>query len=226
MKWLSLFCLVQLCSVLQAQGPETYTIKPGEKVYDIIPLKEIYHNPAFVQGSVIFKDGRVAGSRLNYNKLIAAIQFIDAKGDTLSLDEEYTIKYVVLNKDTFCFDKGYIQLRIQNPLVRVGKIEYFQEFEQKQGTYGMASNTSSAINAATIVDKRAFNFNTDHELLLVKKAQYFFGNANEFLPAEKRNVVKLFPKRKKEIIKYLDNTPTNFNNENDLIKLAAFLLVL
>jgi hypothetical protein len=68
-----------------AQHPKTYTVPAGVEVKEIVPANEIYQFPEFLQGLVIFKDGKSAPGKLNYNRLRAEIQFIDPKGDTLSL---------------------------------------------------------------------------------------------------------------------------------------------
>lgn len=219
-----IFFLILFFSGAKAQKQESYTIKPGENILEIVQLKNLFQYPAFTDGTVIFRDGRTVKSRLNYNYFNAQIQFIDGKGDTLTLADENTIKYVIIAKDSFCYDGGYIQMIHQAETVTLGKKVYFKDFEQKKGTYGLSSGTSSAINASSIVvDSKAFNFNTEHELTLVKNTDYVVGNKNEFLIADKKNLARLFPKHKKTIAEYLDNTTINFKREEDLMKLSAFL---
>ena len=224
MRMVNIFFLVVFCFFTKVEAQETYTIKPGENVLEIVQLKNLFQYPAFVDGSVIFRDGRTVKSRLNYNYFNAQIQFIDGKGDTLTLADENTIKYVIIAKDSFCYNGGYIQLIHQAETVTLGKKVYFKDFEQKKGTNGLSSGTSSAINASSIVvDSKAFNFNTEHELTLVKNTDYVIGNKNEFLVADKKNLAKLFPKHKKTIAEYLDNTTINLKRQEDLMRLSAFL---
>ena len=222
MRTLNIFFLLVSCFFAKAQ--ESYTIKPGENILEVVQLKNLFQYPSFIDGSVIFRDGRTAKSRLNYNYFNEQIQFINGRGDTLALSEESTIKYVVIKKDTFCFSHGYIQMIFQAEAVTLGKKVYFKDFEQKKGAYGLSSGTSSAINASSaIVEHKAFSFNTDQELTLIKHTDYVVGNKNEFLIADKKNLAKLFPKHKKTIAQYLDHTTINFKQEEDLMKLSAFL---
>jgi hypothetical protein len=208
----------------KAQPQESYTIKPGENILEIVQLKNLFQYPAFLDGVVFFKDGRAVRSRLNYNYFSAQIQFIDARGDTLTLADENTIKNIVIAKDSFCYDGGYIQLIEQEGTVSLGKKVYFKDFEQKKGAYGLSSGTSSAINASSaVIENKTFSFNPELELTLIKNTDYVVGNKNEFLVADKKNLIKLFPKYKKTIAEYLDNTSINFKREDDLIKLSAFL---
>lgn len=224
MRTANIFFLLVVCFFAKAQAQETYTIKPGENILEVVQLKNLFQYPAFVDGVVFFKDGRAVKSRLNYNYFNAQIQFIDAKGDTLTLADENTVKNIVIAKDSFCYDGGYIQLIQQGAAVTLGKRVYFKDFEQKKGAYGLSSGTSSAINATSVVvDSKSFNFNTEYELTLIKNTDYVIGNKNEFLLADKKNLAKLFPKYKKTIAEYLDNTSINFKREDDLKKLSAFL---
>ena len=206
-----------------AQGQKTYTIKPGENIYDVLLIKDIYSYPDFITGTVIFRDGKIVTSRLNYNILVGAIQFIDGKGDTLSLANEHTIKYVVLEKDSFCYYDGYIKLINNDRTVRLGKKIFFEEFEQKPGSYGMSSGTTAAVTLSSILEKRQYDLDTKQELILRKNSEYVLGNGNEFLVAEKKNLLKLFPKHKKSISDYLKNDPINFTKEEDLFRLTTFL---
>ena len=227
MRTTNIFFLFVVCFFTNARAQETYTIKPGENILEVVQLKNLFQYPAFVDGVVFFKDGRAVKSKLNYNYFNAQIQFIDAKGDTLTLADENTIKYIIVAKDSFCYDGGYIQMIQQSGTVVLGKKVYFKDFEQKKGAYGLPSGTSSAVNASSVlVDSKAFNFNTEHELTLVKNIDYVIGNKYEFLLADKKNLAKLFPKYKKTIAEYLDNTSINFKREDDLIKLSAFLRAL
>lgn len=216
-------CFILVYHVSLAQSQKTYTIKPGENIYDVLFSQDIYSYPDFTTGTVIFRDGRSVNSRLNYNILVGSIQFIDGKGDTLSLAEENTIRYVVINKDSFCYDNGYIKLVADHSPVKLGKKIFFEEFEQKPGSYGLSSGATAAVTLTSILERRQYDLNTKQELVLRKNSEYVFGNKNEFLVAEKKNLLKLFPKYKNEITAYLNNNPINFKKEEDLLRLATFL---
>jgi hypothetical protein len=53
---------------------------------------------------------------------------------------------------------------------------------------------------------------------------YYFGDRNkEFRTANKKNVLRLFPRHQDAIEKYFNRNDVSFHNREDLIKLAAFL---
>jgi len=75
-----------------------------------------------------------------------------------------------------------------------------------------------------IIQGSTYKLNSDKEVVMVKAKQYFIGNKyNEFVAADKKNLLKLFPKQKKNISEYLDKNPVDFNKKEDLNRLATFL---
>lgn len=225
MKFLLCICAVLSLSGLKGQNLETYTVKPEDNILDIIPLKSVFLYPSFVMGTVSFRDGRSVPGRLNYNLLLRAIQFIDEKGDTLSLADEFTIKQILITKDTFYYSDGYVKQIGNWTSVKLAERQYFKEFVQKPGSYGLSSSATAAhsINSVT-VQGSSYRLNTDKEVIMVKAKQYFFGTRyDEFLVADKKNLLKLFPKQKKAIIDYLEANRIDFSREEDLTKLATAL---
>ena len=212
-------------SLLRGQTLESYTIKPDNNILDIIPFKAAFLYPAFTNGIVSFRDGRSIAGNLNYNLLIRAIQFIDGKGDTLALADENTIKQISITKDTFYYNDGYVK-QIGNWIsVKVAERDYFKEFVQKPGSYGMSSAATAANSINSVVVRGStYRLNTDREMVMVKAKQYFIGNKyNEFVGADKKNLLKLFPKQKKDISDYLDKNVVDFTKSEDLTRLATFL---
>ncbi len=107
---------------------ESITIKAGEDVS--VLYKHIYKYPQFVYGKVFFNDGSVAGSKMNFNFLLETMQFVDDKGDTLTLANETTIKFISIGQDTFYFNEGYLQLVSTNgntELVSAQRIKFLNE---------------------------------------------------------------------------------------------------
>ena len=98
------------CILISAQSKKTFTVNPGQKIVEAIPVTELYTYPAFTIGNVTLKDNSVATVKLNYNYVFGEMQFIDPKtGDTISLAEEKNIKFVAVEKDTFYFDEVWLE---------------------------------------------------------------------------------------------------------------------
>src|SRR5688572_33049904 len=93
---------------LLAQDSTYVTIKTGNNVGDVLSSADIYYFPQFTRGEVFFRGGTKATAKMNYTRLHDQMLFIDAKGDTLALAEEKTIKFIVVDQDTFYYDEGFI----------------------------------------------------------------------------------------------------------------------
>ena len=61
-------------------------------------------------------------------------------------------------------------------------------------------------------------------LTFSKKTDYFLGDKfNHFVPANKKNLYKVFSKKKIEMDEYLKNSELDLNKEEDLIRLLSYL---
>ena len=83
MKVLPLFVLAFCCRA-HAQD-STIIIKAGMSFNESVSITDLYEYPQFVYGKVFFKPGDSSAGRLNYNRLLDQMQFIDFKGDTLNI---------------------------------------------------------------------------------------------------------------------------------------------
>src|SRR5678815_1851635 len=95
---------------LFAQNNTTLIVKAGTSIEESVPTVDLYEYPQFTQGTVFFRDGKVSGGGMNYNRFLDAMQFITAKGDTFTLSNEKNITFINIGKDTFFYDQGYIKL--------------------------------------------------------------------------------------------------------------------
>src|SRR5881398_159423 len=106
---LILYLAVPAC--LQAQTSNIYKVAPGERVdFALLKANALYQYPQFADAQVALKNGTSGTVRMNYNQLLGDMQFINGKGDTLSLDNENEVASIVIAKDTFVFSDGYVQL--------------------------------------------------------------------------------------------------------------------
>ena len=107
---------------ISAQTKKTFTVNPGEKIVEAIPVAEIYTNAEFRIGTVALRNGTSANVKVSYNSVFGEMQFIDPKkGDTISLAEEKNIKFVAIEKDTFYFDEAWLQVIGSTGTVKVAK---------------------------------------------------------------------------------------------------------
>jgi hypothetical protein len=207
-----------------SQKAVTYTIKPGAFIMDVIPTKEVFRYPAFMPGIVTFKDGKSTGGTLNYNMLIGAMQFIDAKSDTLSLANEETIQRIVIKEDLYYFNRGYFRVIDTSKGMMLAEHIYFKNFSEKESSYGMASSTAASDNYSSILERRSYNLTAAEEMKLVKHTEYaIFDQTGIMIYPDKKKLLKILPDNKTAVSNYLTNNSADSNNKEDLRKLITFL---
>src|SRR5215213_4561918 len=92
---LILFVLIYQTELL-AQKNKFVTVKAGNNIMDVLSTTDVFYYPHFTSGKVFLRDGTAAEGKLNYNRLVDEMHFINPKGDTMALANEQDIKYVVI----------------------------------------------------------------------------------------------------------------------------------
>jgi len=193
---------------------------------DIIPSSEIFLYPQFTSGKVVLKDGTQAATKLNYSRLVDEIHFIDASGDTLALDNENNLKYIVAGNDTFCYEGGFLRLVGSGSFAKIAIRDVWVIAETRQlGAYNSTNNSVSMLSYKTMHEGgRLYDLTVNEDIILKKEEKYYFGNHfNHFVIANKANLLTLFPKEERRIAAYIKEQRINFNDKADLGKLVQFL---
>ena len=214
---------------LFAQDKKTFQVNPGEKVYDVISPADRYSYPTFLKGRVYFRNGSIGGSMLNYNKLLASLEFIDPKGDSLLLDQLEEIRYVVIAADTFFMDKICIKQIDRSKDIRLAELRVIQLNNIKHvGAMGLP--TDAAVDAFTTISSRATTLIelVPNEIAIFKEQViYYLGNSfGQFKQANKKNLIALFGNNKSQITDYLEKNNVNFFNEAEMRKLMIYISTL
>ena len=82
---------------------EIKTVRTGEKLSDVFTAKDIFRYETFLPGKVLFKDGTTAEAPLNYNRIYEQMMFLDAKGDSLAVDNPELVNVIVIGSNNFYF---------------------------------------------------------------------------------------------------------------------------
>ena len=215
---------------LSAQDSTFVTIKTGQSVKDVLTSADIYHYPQFTNGKVFLRDGTKAAGKMNYNRLYGQMLFINPIGDTLALADEKNIKFIVIDKDTFYYDGGYLRLIGNGGVVKLTEKQIWVLADiRKIGTHNRPTTTVAVTSFSSYTDGRDAAKSKDlimnEDVVLRKETHYYFGDKyNLFVPASKKGLLQLFPKEQQEIDNYLKENKVNFNKKEDVEKLYQFLL--
>jgi len=209
-----------------AQNKE-WTIPAGEDIKDFLGDSILFRYPQFTQGFVYFRDETVSNALLNLNLINGEMQFIAPSKDTMTVSNEGTIKYITINKDTFYYDKGFVELVHTNTGVKLAKIDVIKPISvKKTGGYGQSSSASAITTVSSFYNNsNQFTKLTENkEVTLRKETIYFVGNSfNKFLPALKRNIYELFNNKEPAIEAFIKKEKIELNKKDDLVKLVDFI---
>jgi len=223
-----LFFIILLFNVtLSAQKEELITVKAGTKVLDYFPVSERYMYSEFIPGRVFWKNGNKSDIDLNYNYLAGEMEFIQVR-DTLSIINKKDIKYVVITRDTFYFDKGYIK-QLSSGTLKVGLKQFFELKEiQNKDTYGIASSGSATNSYGSLpVDGNFYKLTANKDMVFQRKLEYYFTIPESgFLLLNRKNILQIFSKNENKIKSYLKTNKVKFDSEDDILRLTDFLRTL
>ena len=215
-----------LCSFsILAQDSKPIRVKAGEDIYQKL-AKEIYLYPQFTQGTIYFRNGNTNLAYFNYNRMNGEMQFITDKADTLSVANEATIKYINVAKDSFFYSDGYLQLVIGNNAAKLARKQVIKIIDQQKiGAYDQPTSAGAITSYSSLNnDLRFYKLDIKQDVILGQQTTYFFGDKyNNFFRANKRNLLKNFSKKEKELTNYLKENSVDFNKEEDLAKLIVLL---
>lgn len=212
-----------------AQSDQVFTIEPGEKIIDAIPLQGQYFSKNFVNGLLWMKDGRLGRAEVNYNYLFGEMMFINEKKDTLAFASPQDFKLFALGNDTFYFsNKTYLREIGNYGNLKLGEKSYFGVAEVKKiGAMGVETSgvsidqfrqmqyTSTGMKDLTVQEKT-----------IVKRISvYYIGDADgNFKPANRKNILKMATgKESADLKNYMDSNKVNFSKKEDLVALLSVI---
>ncbi len=220
------FILLQLLHIAWGQETEKITVKSGEDISAALSSYGMYRLPAFTYGTVVFRDGGTAGGKMNYNIFLGEIQFIDSKGDTLSVANPETIDSVSIDSNLFYYKNGYLQVVAAHGMYKLVKKEKIEFRPIKIGAYGNQSPGNSIesygrVSTLPYVNNNQFTLNED--IIVIKETSYFlFYKKFREEKANRQGFLAAFPAIKKQTDDFITTGKINFKKEEDLKKLLLF----
>lgn len=225
-KFLFLFLILLYSCCISAQNRKSFTVNPGKKIVEEIPVTEIYKYAEFKQGEVALRNGTAANVKLNYNSVFGEMQYIDPKnGDTLSLAEEKNIRFIAVEKDTFYFDEGWLELIGGTATVKIAKKKLL-EITNREKIGAMEVPGFAAIETYTKYtgSQHMKDLVAKEKLTFTEHLSYYFGDRfSHFSRANKRGLLKIYGDAHERIEKWISENKIDLSNEDDLKKLSVYL---
>ncbi|MBC7867722.1 MAG: hypothetical protein H7X88_09320 [Gloeobacteraceae cyanobacterium ES-bin-316] len=209
------------CSTgLVAQTKETIILK-GADAIEFIEKSE-YRFPEFTRGKVYLKNGEVASAKLNFDYFKDAMKYIDQKGDTLLIANLEDIKFISIGLDSFFIDGKFFEWMATSATTRLS-VRRTLKLAQSQltGAYGTTSAAHNVESRASILETNSYKLDLNQQLEFVKETAFYISSVKgDFMPANKKNISRLFPDKK--IDEFVKENKLNLNKEKDLLDLFVF----
>jgi hypothetical protein len=230
MKTLTVFVFLVLVKGLSGQIPGEIFIPAGAVASEVLTPDKIYQHPQFVLGKVLYRNGTETEALLNYNYLSGDIQFIGPRNDTLVIAKEQLadIKTIMINGHTYFYQQSYLEQVWENPLGKLLKRQmYLVVNRQKIGAYGQPTSLSAIFSYSNVIDRSggvSQKLKVNENITLSLQTEYFIGDKNDnFLPATKKDIMRMYSSKKRQIEDYLKQNKVDFKNLEDLTKLFSSL---
>ena len=223
-KFVILSIILCLSTISFSQKKEIITVEAGHSLFEYITESELYLYPEFTTGHAYMYTGVYSERKFNYNFLSGEMDFLQ-DSDTMAITNSKEIKYVVIAKDTFYYDNGYI-LQIKNSVPKIGLKERIEFKEiQKKDPYGVISPGSATTSRNAIsTNDNYYKLKANHDIIYERSRTYYISRyKSQYVPYSKKNVFKLFPKYKEKINAFVKSNKIKFYIEEDLIKLAEYI---
>ena len=204
---------------LSAQRTEVIRVKGNDVPAFIAKTK--YKFPAFTHAKIFLKNGEVASARINFDYFDQAVKYIGEQRDTLILTND-DIKYISSTVDTFFYDKKFYEWIASSATARLAMLRTYKlNDKQKIGAFGTSSPTQKIESHDAILGVTHLDLGTNEEYVFSEQTSYFISKTDgNFVPATKKNISKIFPK--KDIENYIASNKLNINKQEDLITLFVY----
>lgn len=214
--------------LLFAQLPESYKVKAGEKVEDVVPFGKRYLYPDFRKGTIYYADGTSALALINYDLINEKIKLINTRKDTTFLEANYIIKMFDFEEEVLVNDYTYgiIAVKKTDVYPKVGRKPFLNVIPVDKGiSDGYSSNVGLTSSVSNVRYGRR-DIKEDHlesNLIVQEDINYYIiDKNNRVYPAQSSNLYKIFPSHKSEIKTYIRDQSINMKREEDLEKLLQF----
>jgi hypothetical protein len=224
--FVSVCAILFYASTFAQTSTERIYIKGGNAAWENF-MKEIFLYPSFEPGIVEYKNGQRFKSNMNYNKALGTIQFIDEKGDTLSMRDEESISFINIGGDKFIYAPMCLQILKGNEKIALLKNETVKIADKhKTGGYDIPSASGSIESIDRIDTRLNYNQMEINENLLIHKVTtlYIEDEKGEIFVASRKNLLNKFPKKEEAIKSYIKANNVGFTKQDQVTNLFDFLL--
>jgi hypothetical protein len=224
MRVIILFTCLQLLGNILAGQEKVITVHAS--MLERLPDSAKYKYPSFTKGNIFYRNGSQAYANFNVNLLLNEIQFLHPNGDTLSIVDQESIRFITIGQDSFFCKKEIVQLMPGYSPLKLGRSEKITVLSRERvGAYGESSGTTSITSFGSLsANDQVYQLKANENILLKKQTTFYFirNDFLTFLTATKSNLLQMV-KNKDGVQEYLRNNDIDFKKEGDLKKVLEFV---
>ena len=187
----------------------------------------IYKYPSFTYGKIILKDSTVTDAKLNYNRVLAKLVYLDRMNKALPLENPETVSEVIIASDTFYnYENSYVQKYTHCSKVNLyikQSLAYVDKNMPKDNLTPIVVTSGARLpysNEDAKKEDDGIEKNSQFQLM----NEYFIADSSmNYLIASKKSIFDLFPSAKEPLKKYLQQNTVNFNNASQIEKLLQYM---
>ena len=214
------------CGCLCGQH-KSITVPAGTKISESFPPSVRYLYPEFLAGQIVLNNGISSPCMINYNMFFDDMEILQ-DNDTVRILRKRDMKYAIIENDTFIYVQGYMKHIHGQSLKVYCKDRIYLKDVLKVGAMGVVNRTG-AISSYGSIDEMGMSYDLvvpeDH--VFRREISYHIATSRGTYELFKRqNILKMFPRNKGEIRRYIRANKINFGKQEDVIKLTEFLLKL
>lgn len=183
-----------------------------------------YLFPEFNTGKILFKDGNIEESRLNYNSLLEEMIF-ETNGKHLSITNIGSIDTIYIQNRKFIpVGKFFYEVSVNTKVPLLIKQSCRIISPGKPTAYGGTSETTSVGMINNLYQSgMVYDLKLPDDYKITPSISFYLGFKNKYLRIYKaKQVIKCFPGKEKEIKEFIKVNGTDFDNQKDLIDLITF----
>ncbi len=227
------FALIFLWGSAFTQTRQTiHSSDPQVNIEEMAEPSLLFLQEDFEDARIIFSDGEIREQKLRYHILLDEMQFLSRRGQVQNLSKRPSFERIELGGEEFIYEEeaGYLQV------LREGEVSLFRKRETridarpvKRGAYGGVDHISS-IDVVHNFDTRLGKVRLDNpggqelEINLRYVETFLFEkNGERTAIGNRRQLLRAFPDHRSELRSFVRSNDIDFDNPDDLFRLAEFL---
>jgi hypothetical protein len=209
-----------------AQQKVTVDMRTDSKLEDELPGEMLFAFSEFSDARLIFKNGRENTAKININIYTSEIVFIAPSNQPMILSNAGDLKRVVVGSSVWLpVDNTFGEMIYEEDITRVirvprTKISAYPKGSGYADMGGSSSPWSSTSLTSVSSDNQSRMSLSTGKYDFTKTVSYWLVSGNQQVVADLKGFRKVFAPVRKELDKYLKESPVDFKKEEDILRLT------